>query len=89
MTKSEDFSTNRKGKREYLNEIQTHDLFKGLNHYFQSKVAIPRIRMGDKQEIETLISEEAFLFAKYLREEKKDWLPRIGITKRAQKQVAL
>jgi hypothetical protein len=27
-----------------------------------------------------LISEEALLLAKYLRNEKKDWLPRIGIT---------
>jgi hypothetical protein len=27
-----------------------------------------------------LISEEALLFAKYLRNEKKEWLPRIGIT---------
>jgi hypothetical protein len=35
------------------------------------------------QTIETLINEEALLFAKYLREEKKEWLPRVGITKQA------
>lgn len=33
--------------------------------------------MGQKQEIETLISEEALLFAKYLRDEKPTWNPRI------------
>jgi CRISPR-associated protein Cas1 len=80
--KSEDFSTKRKGKREYLNDSQTHDLVETLNQYFQSKVEIPRIRMGDQQEIETLINEEALLFAKYLRNENKDWTPRIGAAKR-------
>jgi hypothetical protein len=29
---------------------------KGLNQYFQSRVEIPRMRMEDKQEIETLIN---------------------------------
>jgi CRISPR-associated protein Cas1 len=79
ITKTESVSTNRKGKREYLNDSQTCDLVKGLDQYLQSKVAISRMRMGNTQEIETLISEEAFLFAKYLRNEKKDWTPRIGI----------
>jgi hypothetical protein len=32
--------------------------------------------MGEQQEIETLISEEALLFAQYLRNEKKNWIPR-------------
>ena len=41
---------------------------------FTSKVDIPRIKVGNKQEIETLFSEEAYLFAKYLR---KEWKPRI------------
>jgi hypothetical protein len=36
--------------------------------------------MGDKQEFETLINEEALLLSMYLRNEKKDWVPRIGIT---------
>jgi hypothetical protein len=48
-----------------------------LNYYFQSRVKIPRIRMGDRQEIETLISEEALLFAGYLRNERQEWNPRI------------
>jgi hypothetical protein len=28
--------------------------------------------------IDTLISEEALLFAKYLRKERKEWVPRIA-----------
>jgi len=79
ITKTENFSTNRKGKREYLDEIQTSDLVKGLNQYFQSKVKIARIRMGDKQEIETLINEESLLLSKYLRGERETWIPRIAI----------
>jgi hypothetical protein len=48
-----------------------------LNVYFQTRVSIPRIRMGKKQEIETLINEEALLFARYLRNEGKGWKPRM------------
>jgi hypothetical protein len=33
--------------------------------------------MGKKQEIETLIIEESLMFAMYLRDEKKEWVPRI------------
>jgi hypothetical protein len=33
--------------------------------------------MGDQQEIETLINEEALLFAMYVRDEKGAWIPRI------------
>jgi len=76
--KSEDFSTGRKGKREYLNDLQTAVLFRNLNQHFQSEVMIPRIRMGEKQEIETLINEEALLLAMYLRDEKPEWKPRIA-----------
>jgi len=31
---------------------------------------------GEHQEIETLINEEALLFAKYLRNEREIWKPR-------------
>jgi len=34
--------------------------------------------MGEQQEIETLISEEALLFAQYLRNERQSWIPRIA-----------
>ena len=42
--------------------------------------ALPRIRVGKKQTIETLINEEALLFGKYLENEKKEWVPRVGLT---------
>lgn len=78
IIRNEYFSKNRKGKREYLDESQTRNLVKSLNQYLQSEVEIPRIRMGNKQEIETLINEEALLLAMFLRNEKKDWISRIG-----------
>jgi len=34
--------------------------------------------VGKRQKLETLIDEEALLLAKYLRDEKKDWVPRIA-----------
>jgi CRISPR-associated protein Cas1 len=77
VIKAEDFSRKRKGKRQYLNERMTNEFIKRLNAYFGSKVEIPRIRVGKRQEIETLINEEALLLGKYLRDERKDWVPRI------------
>jgi hypothetical protein len=44
---------------------------------FEFKVEVPTIRHGLKQTLETLINEEAFLLAKYLRDETKTWTPRI------------
>ena len=73
--KSEDFSKARKGKRKYLNEPRTRDLLKDLTEYFQSKVTIPRIRMGARQEVETLINEETSLLAMFLRDERPTWKP--------------
>jgi hypothetical protein len=35
--------------------------------------------MGKQQEIETLINEEALLFARYLRSERQTWIPRIAM----------
>jgi len=40
---------------------------------------VPRIRVGKRQTIETLISEEALLLAKFLRDERKEWTPRIAV----------
>ena len=53
------------------------EYFGGLNADFKNTVEIPRIRVGVKQEIETLINEKALLFAKYLRNERREWIPRI------------
>ena len=76
-TKAESVSRKRKGKREYLNNSLTGDLMKRLYQYFEREVEVPRIRIGKKQTIETLISEEALLLAKFLRDERKPWTPRI------------
>ena len=66
-------------KREYLKDLQTRDLMKNLNAFFESNVGIPRIKVGYRQIIETLISEEALLFAKFLRGERRTWTPRLGM----------
>jgi hypothetical protein len=39
-------------------------------------VQVPRIRIGRRQTVETLIDEEALLLAKFLRKERKAWVPR-------------
>jgi CRISPR/Cas system-associated endonuclease Cas1 len=70
----------RKGKRQYLNVTMTNEFIKKLNAYFESKVEIPRIKYGKKQTLDTLISEEALLLAKFLRNERKEWIPRVCIT---------
>ncbi|MEM2111718.1 MAG: hypothetical protein QXX08_07560, partial [Candidatus Bathyarchaeia archaeon] len=60
-----------------LSREKTKELTEELNRFFETKVPISRIRHGSKQQIETLINEEALLFAKYLRNEKDTWIPRI------------
>jgi len=78
-TKPERVSRKRKGKREYLNNSLTKDLIKQLFKFFEREVEVPRIRIGKRQAIETLINEEALLLAKFLRDERKTWIPRIAI----------
>ena len=56
----------------------TNEFIKKLNAYFESKVEIPRIKYGKKQTLDTLISEEALLLAKFLRSERNTWAPRIA-----------
>jgi len=75
--KSEAVSKKRKGKREYLNDVETRRMRRELNGYFESKVDIPLIRYGKSQRIETLINEEALLLAKFLRDENDSWRPRL------------
>jgi hypothetical protein len=57
---------------------ETDSLADGLNVLFRRKVEILRIRHGKKQTLETLINEEALLLAKFLRNERKEWKPRIA-----------
>ena len=69
----------RGGKRIYLNDTLTIDLISKLHDYFLTKVYIPRVKRGRKQELETLINEEAFLVARYLRLKGESWVPRIAV----------
>ena len=39
------------------------------------------MQVGKRQTIETLISEEVLLFAKYLRDEQKEWMPRFQLAR--------
>jgi CRISPR-associated protein Cas1 len=77
ITKAETSTRNKKGKREYLDDIKTKDIMDKLNDHFESMIEIPRIKVGERQTIETLINEEAMLFAKFLRGERKEWHPRL------------
>jgi len=70
----------KKVPRLYLNHSETNKIIESLNKHFEVKVKIPLIRgRGHKQNLQTLINEEAKLFAMYLRNEKPNWEPRILI----------
>ena len=77
IMKTETVARKRKCKREYLNETKTRDMMKQLYDYLESMVDIPRIKYGKRQSIEILINEECLLLAKYIRDEKKSWKPRV------------
>lgn len=77
--KTEWYSTNRLGKRQVLNKEKTRELAERLNRLFKAKVNVPRIKHGESQTVETLINEEAYLLAKYLRNETSAWKPRIAL----------
>jgi hypothetical protein len=77
IAKTEMFNE-KKGKRIYLDKTKTNELTNMLHGYFKSVVEVPRIKMGKRQEIESLINEEAFLLARYLIGEKPHWTPRIA-----------
>jgi len=60
-----------------LNGARTSDLMKRLNAHFEVKAEVPRIKHSNRQTLETLINEEALLFAEFPRNERKTWTPRI------------
>ena len=68
------------GKKIHLKEYEVDSLAEDLKAFFDRMVDVERIKVGKRQTIDTLINEEALLFAKYLREERKDWFPRIAGT---------
>jgi len=76
VVKGERTTRKRWGKRKYLNGAKTRELERGLDGLFEGWIEVPRIRYGSRQTLETLINEEALLLAKYLRGEKKAWVPR-------------
>jgi hypothetical protein len=65
------------GKRIHLCYYETNELAKDLWKLFERTVEIPRIKVGKRQTLDTLICEEALLFAKFLRGEREMWTPRI------------
>lgn len=77
-TKTKTSTRNKKGKREYLSDIKTKDFMDKLNDYFELMVEIPRIKVGHRQSLDTLISEEALLLARYIRGDSPQWHPRIS-----------
>lgn len=79
IVKTESLNRKKQGKREYLTNKKTGELIKALNSILKSNIEIPRIKVGKKQTIETLINEEVLLFAMYLREDRKTWIPRIPV----------
>jgi CRISPR-associated protein Cas1 len=74
---NERFVKQKYGKRIYLCGFETKELHKSLEQFFEQKVEIPRIKHGKKQTLDTLINEESLLFGKFLRDERKTWIPRI------------
>jgi hypothetical protein len=68
-------------KKIHLKEYETDSLAEDLNAFFDRMVDVDRIKVGKRQTIDTLISEEALLFAKYLRNERKDRIPRLTNSK--------
>lgn len=71
------------GKKIHLCDYETDRLADDLNNLFERTVNIPRIKQPEfskKQTLDTLISEETLLLAKYLRNERKEWTPRLPTT---------
>jgi hypothetical protein len=67
------------GKKIHLCDYETNILAEDLNALFERTIEIPRIKVGKRQTLETLINEEALLFAKFLRGEREIWIPRITV----------
>jgi len=66
------------GKRIHLCEFETNELAEDLGKFFERTVEVPRIKVGNRQTVDTLINEEVLLFAKFLRCERETWTPRLA-----------
>jgi len=61
----------KKGKKIHLKEYETDSLAEDLNAFFDRMVDVERIKVGKRQAIDTPISEEVLVFAKFLRNERE------------------
>ena len=66
------------GKRIHLCDYETNELAEDSEKLFKRMIEIPRMKVGLRQTLHTLINEEVLLFVKYLRNERKEWVPRIA-----------
>ena len=70
----------RKYPRVYLKHGKTNVLVEGLSDFFGSRVDVATMRnRGKSQTLNTLLSQEASLFAMFLRGEKSEWKPRVVV----------
>ena len=76
VSKVEDVSRSRRGRREYLNNEKTREFMALLDDFFNSMVDVPRLKHGIRQSIGSLINEEAMLLSNFLRDKSKKWIPR-------------
>ena len=86
VQKTEKYTANRIGKREYLSDTKSNDLMCRFYAFLDWHVRIPQIRHGNRSTIKTLIGEESSILASYLRNEKKERVPRVGITNSSDSQ---
>jgi hypothetical protein len=68
-----------KGKRYFLKPEKKLELILGVRRLFKKKVPYNRRNITGKTMIKTIIKEETIEQAKYIREEKEKWAPRIPI----------
>jgi hypothetical protein len=58
-------------RQAFVNDIRTKYTLEHLDQYFECKVKVPLIRLGKRQTLEILISEEALSFVKFYETNEK------------------
>lgn len=64
-------------KRFVLTDYETHGLTEDLFKFFERYVSVKRVNHGDRQTVDSLITEESKELARYLRNEIREWQPRM------------
>jgi len=78
IVRTEFWDKYRPNRRIFLRDIETNGLFEDLEELFDKGIIeLPRIKIGKRQVFQTLINEEALLFAMYLRGKRSTWVPRL------------